>query len=164
MKITIGQIKEGANAVLSKVESIQAIRIISLECHGQPTPDSETLAVNSDLGVAAQQADDLKSVEVRVQYTTTATSQDEPTHEAWAVTLTVAGAWTLIDAPQFTPLELWSFAVLYGVLSVHPYAREIIQSSVSRMGYPPYLLEIFRSPAEMPDNAEVDAPVDNWVF
>jgi len=161
VKLKVSQIKAGARSVLDQVTTIKEIRIASLECHGEPVPHSGMLTVNTDVGVGVSQNEDKSSIEVRVEYAVVSTTPEEPVVEAWRVILTVVGVWDQDAEKQFSHPDLWSFAVLVGVMTLHPYAREIVQSAVSRMGYPAYLMEIFRSPAELlGDDAEVEAPAE----
>ena len=52
--------------------------------------------------------------------------------------------------------DLGAFAYALGVMHVHPYARETVQSSVSRLGYPPFTLDGILPPTARPDDEIID--------
>jgi preprotein translocase subunit SecB len=74
---------------------------------------------------------------------------DEPNEIVASVTFKLAGLYSL-DLPKGgqgpTTSELDAYAKTMGAMALYPYAREFVQSSVSRMGLPPLTLGTFQLP------------------
>ena len=49
-------------------------------------------------------------------------------------------------------LNIAGFGLTTGIMSIHPFARETLQATVSRMGFPPYVLPFMRLGGAQPSS------------
>ena len=127
------------------------------------------------MSTARQHGDDL--LEVRAMYDVSAAralEQEGPAEEgneadlaavdeelAWQVRAEFSASFDVAsDDPEhptiFTEAELAAFALGTGLMAIHPFAREFVQTSVGRLGYPPYTIEFLRSAFNAADEEEFE--------
>lgn len=156
-RTTIGRIRQCAGGVLKYAE-LRDVRVSKLLCEGVTPLVAGPFEVDSNLSVKAKQAPGL--VDSYALYDIRATSNTG--EQAWMVRLEMVGSWeTSEDAPEWDEEHLTCFAIAIGALTLHPYARENVQSAVSRLGYPPFTLDMLTSPVAGDDDDIIDIdPVD----
>lgn len=151
-----------AQGVLDHVH-IEDIRLKSLSCDSSDVLMAGPYEVST--GISFRSAlRDRRAVECWVRYTVEATAvQAEPDYEpsrAWSVQLELVASFERNDAealiPEYSADELQAFAFALGVMHVHPYARETVQSATSRLGYPPFTLDTILPPTAHPDDQVID--------
>lgn len=157
-----------AQGVLDHVH-IEDIRLKSLGCDSSDVLMAGPYEVSTGIsfrGVLRER----RAVECWIRYIVDATgAQAEPESEApqaWSVQLELIASFERNDAekplPEFSADELEAFAFALGVMHVHPYARETVQSATSRLGYPPFTLDTILPPTAHPDDEVIDLePVDS---
>ncbi|URM95295.1 hypothetical protein LUW76_13760 [Actinomadura madurae] len=121
--------------------------------------------VSSTLSVRGEMRTDYLDIYTRYDINAVRTDDDadEPSSEdhkdepAWRVRLVLVANFAKLstDAPRFSDDELKSFAYVFGPLFMHPYAREIVQQNVAKLGYPSYTLSILE-PLATPDDEEIE--------
>jgi hypothetical protein len=161
VKLPVAQIKDLARSVLDEIDGIDDVRLASMECRASVVNLSGPLTVSSSLEVVGGQPSDREAVNVKVKYELEATTTDESPVEAWAITLEMIGTWRLTTPTPLESAALASFGLIVGALTIHPYARELVQSTVTRLGYTGYTMELLRSPADLPSDMEVELAGDN---
>jgi preprotein translocase subunit SecB len=87
-------------------------------------------------------------------YDVSAVTRDN--ESAWEVKLEMVGLWDVADGTgQFDDEHLSCFALAIGSMTLHPYARENVQAAVSRMGYPPFTLDMLHPPTAGHDEDQI---------
>lgn len=152
-RLTVGRLCGFASEVLSYLQ-IHDVRIYRTECRGAHPVADGPFQVNWSAQVRAEQPDG--DVDCFSRYDITA--RGAAGVQAWTVVLEVVGVWRMTagSIPAFDDDHLTSFALAIGVPALHPYAREAVQSAVSRLGYPPFTLEMVSSVA----NGDPDDAID----
>ena len=151
---TVGQLREWAQAVLDEVD-LTNVRLRSLECRAAPRPVAGPFAVDMDLRFSGQRVDDLL-VESVSTYEVVCRAR-ESDREAWSVVCELVGDYRAVDdeLSEFTDDQLDAFAMVIGVVQLHPYARETVQSASGRLGYPPFTLDNLTPISAHPDEDEI---------
>jgi preprotein translocase subunit SecB len=121
----------------------------------------EQLRVQVELEVTSGQTEAKDVVLVKSHYSVAAASIEDEMRQAWAVKLEMIGLWPLKEPTDFPEDQLTAFGLTVGALAIHPYARETVQSTITRTGYPPYALEILHSPVTASQNNEHNETADS---
>lgn len=156
MKLKVAELKDNARMVLGKVEDISDVRLSSLSCEGHQIEYLGPLTVTTAIEVSGRQSRANDQVEVVVKYSLDAATPENPRRPAWETRLEMIGTWRQSEPCALPGIALTCFAVAVGTMTLHPYAREVVQSTVSRLGYPGYTMEILNSAAESPENSEIE--------
>jgi hypothetical protein len=142
------------------------VRVIHLHARSSNPAPLQPLVVQTEVEAMGRITD--SDVEVRCRYQVRAFPRPaENGEETWPADLEDEPAWEVItelsalfsardERPEFNEAQLSAFALSSGVAAVHPYARELIQDTVGRMGYPPYTLGVMKSPWERIEGASVE--------
>lgn len=167
-QITVADLRARAQGVLGHVH-IEDIRLKSLSCDSSdvlvPGPYEVSTGISFTSG-----AKDRRTVECWIRYSVEATAgeaePDPGPSRAWSVHLELVASFERNDVetllPEFSADDLQAFTLAVGVMHVHPYARETVQSATSRLGYPPFTLDTFLPPTAQPDDHVIDLePVDD---
>lgn len=142
MKVTAARAQDCARAVLPHVH-VRDVRLLDLRAVGGHPPVDGPYVVDWSLQVRAEQREG--QIDCFSRYVVAAEAEGS---RAWSVEAQFVGEWRTEDgAPSFDREQLESFAYAVGMAALHPYARETVQTAVSRMGYPPYTLDMITSPA-----------------
>jgi len=159
--LTVGRIRECTSQVLRYVNLLD-VHIFKLLSEGTVPLADGPFDVQSNLAVRGQQRDGF--LDAYSLYQVEAKAPDES--EAWSVRLEMVGTWAVEEgAPEFDEEHLNCFAVAIGSMTLHPYARENVQSAVSRLGYPPFTLDMISSPTGGADDDVVEiSPSDPLDF
>ncbi|MBM9466421.1 hypothetical protein [Nakamurella leprariae] len=153
MKLTVAELRSRASAVLDQLQDMTDVRLVSMSCEAEQPIDFGPFEVSTALSVRSPAEDSAREVYVFSKYVVQARSvQDDDSIEearpvAWRVELEMVGTWgrrggnsALLDSADLT-----CFAVLVGAMALHPYARETVQSTVGRLGFPPFTMDILHS-------------------
>lgn len=166
----IGDLREDAKVVLehADLEQVYAVNT-SLQVHdrNQVPP----LTVESDLRVRGEQIGD--RVEAWARYETTArrdpsdgTDADEAIEggvvvDVWTVRIECVAVFKLDDPDlSLTDDQVEAFALLVGMPTVHPYAREWTQTLTGHSQYPAFTMGLIDSPAEGDPEDVLEFPDD----
>lgn len=150
-KSTVGRLRECAGAVLSHATLLD-VRVSRLHCEGTTPVKGGPFEVESNLTVSATQ--DENTVHSYAFYDVRALSEETA---AWSVKLEMVGTWSTDEGtPKFDEEHLTCFSIAIGMMTLHPYARETIQSAVSRMGYPPFTMDLMTAPTAGADDDVVE--------
>lgn len=148
---TVGEMRELASKVLQHV-TLRDISLASLVVRGATPLLSGPFDVEQEVSVKGEQPDGRNAVQAWAKYEVTAMQNREaqPADQsisvdpAWAVTCEFVADYPCDSGslPEFNADELSAFALLVGLMAIHPYARETVQSMTGRLGYPPFTLEM----------------------
>lgn len=148
MHLTVGELRAQAQVVLDQVDLL-GVRANEVHATGpdaslgaNPAEAVGTLDVTNELGVQGRQRKEF--VDCMSRYTVSAKSEDGGGDAAWRVSVTVVGTWQARSHPSFSEDELRAFSLVIGSITLHPYAREVVQSTVTRLGFPPYTLQMLQ--------------------
>lgn len=167
-QVTVANLRALAQGVLDHVH-IEDIRLKSLSCDSSDVQIAGPYEVSTNISFRGHLRD-RQVVECWIRYGVDATAgevdADPEARQAWSVQLELVAAFERNDGsellPEFSADELEAFAFALGVMHVHPYARETVQSATSRLGYPPFTLDMILPPTAHPDDEVIDLePVDN---
>lgn len=151
MKVKAARAQERARELLPHVR-LHDIRVVRLDAVGSHPVLDGPFAVDWSLQVKAEPRDG--HVDCRSEYIVAADAEGS---RAWSIEVDLVGEWRVdAGAPDFDQEHLGCFAYAVGMAALHPYAREVVQSTVSRMGYPPFTLEMIMSPALGDPEATID--------
>lgn len=145
--VSVGKLRERAGRVLQYV-AVRDVHLHSLKSRGASPQVDGPFNVSADIRVRGIQLGEFGQVQSWAWYEVSATAQseeEESGREAWTVTMELVAEYWAHDAeefPQFTQDELTAFSLVIGLMTIHPYARETVQSLTGRMGYPPFTLEM----------------------
>lgn len=164
MKIAIGELKSRANHVLDSVQEFDTVRVASLECWSHHPVLDGPFNVLPELGVRSSQSTSNDRIDVWARYQLQANTGSDDVVQAWGVTVEIVGSWVQNQTQKFDSLDLECFAMAIGAMALHPYAREAVQSTVGRLGYPPYTMELLTPLTAGPDENEIelDDSASNW--
>lgn len=152
MEITVGRLRECASAVL-KHTLLRDVHVARLGCQGSMPLVAGPFDVESDLSVKAVQVEG----EIHSYSLYEVHAEAENGRPAWSITLEMVGSWeTGENSPKFTQEQLTCFSLAIGSMTIHPYAREAVQSAVSRMGYPPFTMDMIQSPTSGNDDELIE--------
>src|SRR5680860_521004 len=156
--LTVARLRECASAVLQHVH-VEDVHVVQCQVKGAHPIVDGPFDVDSSLVVKAVQRDG--AIDAYSLYEVIARRTDSV--EAWRVRLEVVGVWGApAGTPEFDSGHLNCFALSIGMMTLHPYAREAVQTAVSRLGYPPFTLEMIASPTGGADDDVVEVePADS---
>lgn len=154
MTTTVSELRERAAQVLAAVETLYDVHATSFECESHYPVLPGPFSVVTDIGLRGELDDD-GGICVHSQYQLRA-STAEDSETAWTVSFELVGTWNRSTSEKFDAIDLNSFAIGYGVTTLHPYARETAQSMVGRLGYPPFTMDMIQSPLVAPEEDEID--------
>jgi hypothetical protein len=160
----------------NKKLQLSDVRVAELRAQSSEIPVHGTIEVNVELFNASRICGAV--VEVASRYRVTATqgariassSQENDGNAldpvlAWEVgTSFIATFERLSQDEELSELERRAFAITTALMAIHPYARELVQNTVGRLGYPPFTLQLLHSPLITLKNDEgiVDLDDDEW--
>lgn len=148
---TVGRVRECTSDVLPHV-ALRDVRVSRMFCEGATPPIDGPFEVESNLTVSAKQHNHF--LYCYAAYDVKASSGED---RAWTVKLEMVGSWAIEnDAPEFDDEHLNCFAIAIGSMTLHPYARENVQTAVSRLGYPPFTLDMIVSPTAGADEEIIE--------
>ncbi len=86
--------------------------------------------------------------------------------DLWTVEATVTAQYAADPDCDLHGAHLLAFGATSGALAVHPYAREIVQTAVSRAGYPPFTLSMLKSDwdSDMEGKSELEVDADDLIL
>ena len=96
--------------------------------------------------------------------TTDADESDDDNPAAWMLTMEVLAEYVHPsgdDSTRFDGHELTAFGLLVGLMNIHPYARETVQTISGRLGYPPFSLKLIESLAEQSPDSVVEITTES---
>lgn len=158
MKISIQELRERASQVLKEAD-ISGVRLVRMDCRGSHPKGGGTLVVSAQVDVSGSSPSSTQ-VEAGVRYAVRAAlGEDDNAEEAWTVKVELAATWDHPHPEKFEELDFQCFAMAMGLPTIHPYARELLQSTVTRMGFPPYVIEMIEPVTARPDSEELDIEV-----
>lgn len=150
--VTVRRVRECSMAVLAHVR-IEDVHVLDASFHGVHPVQDGPFEVDWSVQIKAQQEE--VTLDCFSRYEVTATGAEGA--EAWAMQLELVGSWRMADdTPEFDDEHRTCFALAVGVPALHPYAREAIQSGVSRLGYPPFTMEMITSVANRDPDDVID--------
>jgi hypothetical protein len=162
---TVGEMRELASKVLQHV-TLRDISLASLAVRGAIPLLSGPFDVEQEVSVKGEQLAGRNAVQAWAKYEVTATRhrEDQPVKQsgsadpAWAVTCEIVADYPgdADSLPEFKAEELNAFALLVGLMAIHPYARETVQSMTGRLGYPPFTLEMLTPISGQADDVVIE--------
>ncbi|WP_426247120.1 hypothetical protein [Nocardioides sp. LHG3406-4] len=161
-QVSVANLRTMAQRVLDHVH-IEDIRLKSLSCDSSDVLLAGPFEVSTGIsfrGVPRNR----QAVECWIRYIVDATAgqadSDYESSKAWGLQLELIANFERNNSeellPDFSADELEAFAFALGVMHVHPYARETVQSATSRLGYPPFTLDTILPPTAHPDDEVID--------
>ncbi|KJF21978.1 SecB-like chaperone [Rhodococcus sp. AD45] len=143
---------------MSQIAGIHGVFTNDIRAEAHHPPLDGPFILENNVNVMGQLSGDEMLVTAR--YVVTATTDDEDYPEtAWTVDFKTIGVWELnSDAEGISHEALQSFALGYGVTTLHPYARETVQNLTGRLGYPGATIEILLSPMMGEEDIEIADP------
>lgn len=154
MKYTIGELRERASRVLD-ICDLHDVRLVRSETDSAHPPLLGTFDVDTDIQFKAVDRSG-EALDVFARYTVTANSSESPELEAWQVKLELAAVYRKSKNEAIDDEDAAAFAAIVAMMNIHPYAREMVQSSVQRLGYAPFTMDMLQSLGAMPDDQEVN--------
>ncbi|TDO68986.1 hypothetical protein EV651_10120 [Kribbella sp. VKM Ac-2571] len=154
--LNVGELRKHAQPV-TRWMRLSDVRLKDLRCVGTSPLLKGPFKVETTVEVSCKQVDDTMTVGARYRVEAVSEATDDRP-QAWTVRLQMVADYVGREGedeapPQFTKDERRAFGLLVGLVTVHPYAREVIQSTSGRMGYPPFSAELLESTAAAPDDA-----------
>ena len=135
------------------IEKLDVVRLARADCTAlRPIAEGQPVELTSGVHVTFhQQAGELVT---RVRYEVSAApsrlnteDDDRPDTKAfWVINIEMSAHWELKQGAEVTADDARCFAIGQGLMTCHPYARETIQSTSSRMGYPPATINLLPNP------------------
>lgn len=154
--LTIRRVRECAAAVLTHAR-LQDIHVVHMETQGTHPIIDGPFSVDTTISVMGGQREG--AIDARSRYKVEAKHEDGAA--AWSVQLDLVGVWAIPEAaPDFDGEALSSFALAIGTMTLHPFARETVQTEVSRLGYPPFTMEMITPPTGGNDDVELEVELD----
>ena len=159
MRITVGRLRELASEVLETCD-LSDIRIQGASCSSSDVIAEGPYAIDAQIQVKGVDLHEVAKVNAIAKYTVVATPESGG-GEAWRVEADIVAAYQKSADVHFDEDHLSAFAVAIALMSIHPYAREVVQSLVSRMGYPPFTMDLLPPVTGRPDEEELDLAVSD---
>ncbi|QFG21239.1 protein-export chaperone SecB [Actinomadura sp. WMMB 499] len=166
-RTTVGELREIAQNILQYIE-IEDINMRSLSITGTHPVLEGPFTVSTTLSVSGEMRADHIDLFTRYDIRAMPANDDDEREEhslhgddkeenAWRLKLILVATFAKQSAkiPSFSDEDLKALAYAFGPLFMHPYAREIVQHNVTRLGYPPYTLSILE-PLTTADDEEVE--------
>lgn len=162
-QVRVADLRSWASDVLNEV-SIKDVRLRRLEADSGERPVEGPYSVSTELRFRGEQVDH-RTIETISEYRVVCTQADEAADapedgtEVWHVECELRGSFLADeekDLVPFGPDQLNAFAMVVGVIHIHPYARETVQSISSRLGYPPFTLDGLTPITALSDDSLVD--------
>ena len=139
MKITVAELRERASRVLVATELLD-VRLLSAASQSVNPTLAGPFVVDSEVQTKSEAPDGTGFVYTLLRYKVRAVKESSDDAEAWSVDARFVATYRMSTEEDFDDDDLTAFGLAIGLMTVHPYAREAIQSFVSRMGYPPFTL------------------------
>lgn len=155
MRTTVGDLRERAGRVLS-ICDLYEIRLVQSESRSAHPALTGTFDVETDVQFKAEHRPRDQQLDVFAQYSVTATSADDPEVEAWQVRLELVAIYRKNGDVPIADEDGTAFAAIIGMVHIHPYARENVQSFVQRHGYAPFTMDMLQPISALPDDHEID--------
>jgi len=139
MKITVAELRERAGRILAGADLLD-VRLSSAMAQSANPLLEGPFQVDSQVQTRSEVPDDEGLIYTFLRYNVRAVTESNEDAEAWQVDARFVATYKRTTTEDLDPDDLTCFALAIGLMTVHPYAREAIQSLVSRMGYPPFTL------------------------
>lgn len=168
---TVRDLREGAARVLSAV-NLESVILVDSEHHSMPQEFDGALKVVYSIEVSSRQGPG--AVECQVGYSAFAIPSEVlaedfdggsdihpeliAAHAAWNSESVWVAFFRRTDdtGEEFEPSDLQAFAMLMGPPTVHPYARELLQSLTARSPYAAFTLELLTPLSALEDDEIVE--------
>jgi preprotein translocase subunit SecB len=162
-KLKVSEVRERSNMVAAQLEGI-SVRLTQLSANAPDVVLREEMVVETKLSVRGNY--DEEGVYSSSHYDVIAkTVPDEST--VWQIQAEFVSTWKKRpNAVKLDFVDAHCFALSIGALVLHPYARECIQSTITRMGYPAFSLDLLASPLLTNDEneyLEIELPDDHEI-
>jgi len=142
---------------MSQIAGIHGVFTNDIRAEAHLPPLDGPFILENNVNVMGQQSD--QEMLVTARYVVTAITDNDDSDTAWTVEFKTVGVWELkSEAGEISHEALQSFALGYGVTTLHPYARETVQSLTGRLGYPGATIEILVSPILGDEDIEIADP------
>ncbi len=140
----LGRLTASTNMAVELID----VRLQALEAHRSNFTHRGTLTVEVVLETKGRQGEDV--LETRSRYIAAARpvdNSDESDDEAWVVVAEFTATFEKAPDAQLSEDQVSVYSMTTGAMAIHPYARQLIQETTARLGYPPFTMELLRSPA-----------------
>ncbi len=114
------------------------------------------MSVETEIQFKARDRVEDRQFDVFARYNVTATADDDPELEAWRVRVEHVATYRKRDDESIAEDDGVAFSAIIGLVNIHPFAREAVQSAVQRMGYPPFTLDMLEPLSAFPDDHVVE--------
>jgi preprotein translocase subunit SecB len=132
-----------AARVGARVELVDLrVRKLAAELH-QPTSEGP-LSFALDVKPAVSRVDELVVYSLEYEFS----SQDNDQKTVVDGTIEISVLYQLEEGAELTEGELAAFGNVSVLFTAHPYLRELLHSLTLRMGLPPLILDVMRSPLD----------------
>jgi preprotein translocase subunit SecB len=132
-----------AARVGARVELVDLrVRKLAAELH-QPTSEGP-LSFDLDVKPAVSRVDELVVYSLEYEFS----SQDNDQKTVVDGTIEISVLYQLEEGAELTEGELAAFGNVSVLFTAHPYLRELLHSLTLRMGLPPLILDVMRSPLD----------------
>jgi hypothetical protein len=155
VKVTVRDLRERAGEALAVCE-LQDVRLLSASARSSNPVRPGPFVVNAEIRVKGEDNGEEGIVYSFARYQLVAVLESDEQTEAWAATVEHVATYRKNSELKLTQDQLNSFALAIGVMNLHPYARESAQSLVSRMGYPPFTMDLLHPVTGLPDEDEIE--------
>jgi hypothetical protein len=161
-RVQVGQLRMWAQDVLDAVQ-VKNVRLKTLRAESSEQVRSGPYEVTTLLTFEGLQLDDA-TIETASRYAVTCRMMDEDTNaepeDVWSIHCDLRVTFGVEDpgpsVTGFSADQLDAFAAVIGVMHAHPYAREAVQSTTGRMGYPPFTLDLLMPISARPDDELIE--------
>lgn len=158
MKTTVGELRRRASEALD-ICTLQDIRLLGASCTSSNPITVGPLVVNTQVQVKGEDRPE-GEVHSFARYRLSATLDAEEPAPAWTVEIELVAVYAKGSEAKLSHDQVSAFALAIGVMNIHPYARETAQSLVSRMGYPPFTMDLIMPLTSGPDDQEIELEPD----
>jgi len=147
ISLEVAQLQADTTKLLSIV-ALRDVRLHALQATAGIEHRGGPLTVRQSIQVRGDQVEQTRKVRTIARYEVSAAlpeSADSAVDLVWEVIVELIAEYESPDseAPMFTEQELAAISLVDGLATIHPFARETVQSTTARMGYPPFTLEAY---------------------
>lgn len=155
MKATVAELRERANTVLQKTD-LSEIRLSGVNARSSNPVLSGVFNVEVEMQLKAADRPADGELDVFARYVATAAVEDDPEVEAWRVAVDQVATYKKGSGDPIDEKDALSFAIIVGIMNLHPFARETVQNVVVRMGYPSFTLDMVSPVGALPDDELIE--------
>ena len=161
--LTVGELREAAARVLNAVD-LRDVALHSVSASRSAPGAVGPFTVTQDIRVRGDKSEDSTAVNSWAKYQVEARPSDMEVGgvPTWSVTVELVATYAInSEQPEdFGADDLTAFSTVIGLMTIHPYARETIQTVTSRMGFPPFTLALLEPISSGPDDEVVHLSAD----